>query len=159
MKTVYLDIESSRSGEIVVIGFYSRDTGFVQHVWPDISRTRLALALPAADRLVTFNGNVFDLPLIRKELDYNLHNRFKSVDLRFQCKDAGLTGGLKRIEKKLRIPRTLCGLDGLVAQNLWDRYKARGDKRALETLCHYNREDVLNLCKLRARLRDRGVWL
>jgi len=57
---------------------------------------------------------------------------------------------------RLGIDRETSGISGLDAVWLWHRYRG-GDKRALETLLHYNLEDCQNLKVLRAKLTD-GAW-
>ncbi len=151
---VYLDIETSYYGDITVVGFYSQSCGLVQLVRPRISRARLQRVLPPAQRLLTFNGHSFDLPIIRRQLELDLRGRFESVDLRYACKRAGLTGGQKAIERMLGLERELPGLSGWDALRLWEAYWNDEDAAALETLLCYNREDVMNMVKIHAVLRD-----
>jgi uncharacterized protein YprB with RNaseH-like and TPR domain len=126
-------------------------------VAPEVSPWHLVRALPDASRLFTFNGHSFDLPVIRKQLGIDLRARFDSVDLRHVCRRAGWTGGLKAIERRLGVGRRLPDVDGRDAQRLWARFRARGDDEALRLLLLYNREDVLNMVRVRAALRRSGV--
>jgi len=59
---------------------------------------------------------------------------------------------LKKLKKKLDIKRKLTGIDGKAAVQLWHKYKSYKDSRALTILLEYNKEDVLNLRKLRQKL-------
>ena len=155
--SLFLDIETNYSHQITVIGFYESSRGLVQLVAPRISRTSLLRALPKVERLYTFSGHCFDLPRIRNELDLDLRARFESVDLRYVCKDAGWTGGQKAIEDLLGIRRTLPGVDGRYAQYLWHRYTRFEDQDALQQLLLYNREDVMNMVRIKAALRKAGI--
>ena len=154
--SLYLDIETDYENRISVIGLYERSIGFVQLVGDRVTYQRLVRALPEVDNLFTFNGNSFDLPRIRKQLRLDLHQRFDSIDLRWECYRVGWTGGQKAIEAKLGIRRNLPGLDGRRAQLLWYRFKKRGDEDALQKLLLYNREDIMNMIRIRVVLRQKG---
>jgi uncharacterized protein YprB with RNaseH-like and TPR domain len=155
--SVYLDIETDGGGRIVVVGFYARGSGLVQLVGRDVTPSGLLRSLPACRRLFTFNGHSFDLPLIRRRLGLDLRLRYQSIDLRHCCARAGWRGGQKAIERRLGIVRRLPGLDGRDALVFWSRYHEGGDAQALSTLLLYNREDVMNMVKIRAALRRAGV--
>ena len=103
--TIYLDIETSWSGSITVIGMYSRERGLVQLVGEDITHDALADLLPPGSALVTFNGHCFDLPVIRRELGLHARERCSSRDLRFMARRVGLTGGLNlpRAPSRMRV--------------------------------------------------------
>jgi len=85
------------------------------------------------------------MPMIRSRFHYNIFNHVH-VDLRFPLSRLGFTGGLKRIEERLKIvrPEETQGLDGWDAVRLWREYEA-GSREALELLLKYNREDIVNL--------------
>lgn len=145
-RCVYLDIETDggRSGSaITTIGLYDKDgfTGLVRDVdlgnFPDI--------ISQYSMVVTFFGAGFDLPMLQKRF---AHVRFDQIhlDLCPTLRKLGLRGGLKAIEKQLGLARgdDTDGLTGLDAIRLWRQHQ-RGDRKALETLVAYNREDVVNL--------------
>lgn len=156
--SLYLDIETNQSGEITVIGMYERSMGLVQLVRPDITDEGLISALPQVERLYTYNGHCFDLPVIRSRLGVNLRERYESVDLRFACQRIGWKGGLKQVEKQLGISRKSSGMDGRDAVWLWEQYWIENDRRALKLLLAYNREDVLNLVRVhRALKKERAL--
>jgi uncharacterized protein YprB with RNaseH-like and TPR domain len=155
--SLYLDIETNYAGEITVLGFYSRGTGMVQLVRPEISPEAVLDALPARGRLFTYNGHCFDLPVIRSRLGVDLRKQYESVDLRFVCQRVGWRGGLKKVEERLGIPRQLPGLDGWAALRLWEEYWIENDKRALAILLQYNRDDVMNLVQVHKALKNHGV--
>jgi hypothetical protein len=147
----YLDIETSFSGDVTVVGLLRADRGLVQIVGAALSREAIDGALKGIDTLCTFNGELFDLPVLRRAFGLGLLERFRSVDLSVECRRLGLRGGLKRIEDGLSIPRRLRGVTGYDAMVLWERWE-RGDRAALETLLQYNRDDVVNLRLLERRL-------
>ena len=61
---LYLDIETNYSGEITVVGMYSKKMGLVQLLRPQINAEELINALPPVGKLYTYNGHCFDLPVI-----------------------------------------------------------------------------------------------
>jgi hypothetical protein len=76
------------------------------------------------------------------------------VDLRFVCQKAGVTGGLKAIEKQFGIKRRpevegICGEDAVY---LWEMWKSTGDNDYLNKLVIYNEEDILNLRPLAEKI-------
>jgi uncharacterized protein len=148
----YLDIETSFRGDVTVVGLLRSDTGLVQLVGDAITRESVADSLRSLDTLCTFNGEGFDLPVLRKALGIGLLERYRSLDLSLDCRRAGRRGGLKRIEAGLGISRNLHGVNGYDAMLLWERWE-HGDRDALETLLAYNRDDVVNLELLERRLR------
>lgn len=154
---LYLDIETDFDRQITIIGLYARDLGVIQLSQPDISRTALLRVLPRTARLYTFNGFCFDLPCIKAALNVDLRSRFESIDLRFVCQRLGWRGGQKHIEQQLGIERKLPGLDGRDAIQLWSRWSRWRDQAALTTLFQYNREDLLNMSRIRAAVRRTGV--
>lgn len=94
-----------------------------------------------ADILVTYFGEVFDIPFLRKA--YKVPLKKAQVDLCFQMRRHGYTGGLKGVEKQFRdIPKRKSeDIDGFAAVALWDMYES-GNRKALETLLVYNGEDT-----------------
>jgi hypothetical protein len=94
--------------------------------------------------LVTYNGKQFDVPFIERY--FGTHIEAEHIDLRYLLKNLGYTGGLKGCERKLGLHRNdLADVDGFFAVLLWNDYKRRKNKKALETLLAYNIRDVVNL--------------
>jgi uncharacterized protein YprB with RNaseH-like and TPR domain len=141
----YLDIETTFSGAISVIGIYRPDHGTIQLVGSGVRDLPLYEALEGIQTLVTFNGSTFDLPVIRRHLYADLKREFEHCDLLYICRRKGLRGGLKKVEELLGIGRATAGITGWDAPRLWHRYEVYGDHGALQTLLEYNREDVVNL--------------
>ena len=135
----YLDIEttglSPYCSQITVVGIYStweHGSRFVQLVGDEVSSDNLIKSLRGVATLYTYTGLVAGA----KRPAWRL----------------GLKGGLKCVERQLRIPRRLRDVNGYQAIRLWWRYVNDYDEAALETLLQYNKEDVLNLKVLRERL-------
>jgi uncharacterized protein YprB with RNaseH-like and TPR domain len=148
----YLDIETSFQREVTLFGLLRSDRGLVQIVGAAITRDSIDEALRGIDTLCTFNGESFDLPVLRRAYGLGLLERCRSLDLSMECRRVGRRGGLKRIEDGLGIPRSLRGVTGYDAMVLWERWES-GDREALQTLLQYNRDDVVNLALLERRLR------
>ena len=142
----FIDIETTEySHDITVIGISDGEfyQAFVQGV--NLDRHALRRALEGATCLITFNGSSFDLPIIERKFPEILPE-VPHLDLRHICRQAGLTGGLKAIERQLAICRagTVREKDGTDAILLWHAYRL-GDDTALQELVDYNAADVLNL--------------
>ena len=94
--------------------------------------------------LVTYNGRCFDVPFMERYFKARFDQA--QIDLRYILKSMGFKGGLKGCEKQLGMDRgDLAGVDGFLAVYLWDRYKRKGDLKALESLLAYNVQDTINL--------------
>lgn len=148
----YLDIETSFSGKVTVIGIYRPSRDFTQLIRPKIETGALLDLLDGAEAIVTYNGLRFDLPVIDKEFNLKLSTSFHQIDLMLTCWKHNLYGGLKKVEETLGIHRDLTGVSGFDALKLWARYESMGDEKALETLLKYNKEDVMNLIVLEEHL-------
>ena len=155
----YLDIETtglcSFYDEITVLGVcLANDSGnrLVQLVGGDVTRTNLLRTLRCVDTIYTYNGSRFDLPFINSRLMVKLRDHFHHRDLMHDCWRNNLYGGFKEVERKLGIPRRLRGIGGAEAVILWWRYQFHRDKKALDLLLEYNKEDVINLITLKKKL-------
>ena len=98
--------------------------------------------------VMTYNGAAFDLPYI----EYFFGGVFKHmahIDLRIRLRRLGYRGGLKAIERSLKVGRSseLSGLTGFDAVLLWGMWES-GDGGARDTLIRYNAEDVASLVAL-----------
>ncbi len=144
----YLDIETDRKGRLCVIGVLLEQDGFVQLYGQDITMEKVESIVCKAHTIVTFNGDYFDLPFIKKKLNLDLQETHRSIDLFKIKKQLGIKGGLKALEKMYGIPRKTDGITGYQAVILWERYIRDGQLDALDLLLEYNKEDVVNLVEL-----------
>ena len=147
----YLDIETSYSGHITVLGIFRPPDSLVQITYPDISREALLSALDGAEEVITYWGHRFDLPVIDRMLGVNLRRLFSSRDLADHCHRHGLYGGLKVVEQVLGIGRRTDGITGMDAMRLWEEWRS-GRTEALKILLKYNEDDVVNLYLLEKEL-------
>jgi uncharacterized protein len=150
----YLDIETDRQGIISVIGMYTEQKGLVQLYGDDITAQNVEMVTETAKTIVTFNGDIFDLPLIKKSLSLDLKATHSSLDLFKEKKILGIKGGLKELEKKFGIERKTDGLNGYHAVKLWESYTRFGSMESLNLLLEYNGEDVVNLISLESCLAN-----
>lgn len=112
-------------------------------------------ALDVSPLVVTFNGNLFDLPFLRSAVALP---PLCPVDLRFLAFRLGYTGSLKAVEEVLGIRRPAAYRDtkGEDAPALWFR-ATRGDVKALRRLLEYNYLDVRGLAALQRRLHPKAA--
>ena len=157
-RVAYLDIETTGLGAeesiITVIGIYDGKRSRV-YVQGD-NLEQFVTDIEDFTLLVTYNGQQFDLPFLRRKLDIPLSQAH--IDLRYPLATLGYKGGLKKIEKLLGLERAglVSHLDGWCAVVLW-RYHERGETGALETLLHYNLEDVIHLPALLAEVYNTSI--
>jgi len=145
---VYLDIETTGLGHgtdhSTVVGLYDgqKTMSFIHGQ----NMGDLPAALAKYETVVTFNGSMFDLPFLKKEM-VGIRLPPLHVDLRFVLASLNIHGGLKRIEQSFGLEREddLKGLNGYDAVLMWKAYKKRGDKDALDRLVRYNAADIGNL--------------
>jgi uncharacterized protein len=156
----YIDIETTgvdpEADSLTVIGIAierQEEVGLVQLYEGSLTRKGLIAALEGVDSLYSWNGLRFDLPFIAARLEVNLAESFRHCDLKQRCRQCGLFGGLKGVERRLGISRVTAGMNGRDAVRLWNEYRSRGNSAALKRLLAYNAEDVRNLAHIRRRLR------
>jgi uncharacterized protein len=145
----FVDIETSEyRNDVTIVGI--SDGEFYQAFVKgrNLNSQNLRRALAGASCIVSFNGSSFDLPILDRNFDQILPN-VPHFDLRHICNQAGLNGGLKRIERHLMISRpvTIRETTGADAIMLWYRH-VLGDEEALQELIDYNAADTLNLAPL-----------
>ncbi|MFP4111783.1 MAG: ribonuclease H-like domain-containing protein [Candidatus Woesearchaeota archaeon] len=145
-QAIYLDIETSSYNTITVVGLYDgSDSRILIHGF-NLDKDTLKEALSDCKMIITFNGSCFDIPFIKRYFSEVVPS-VPHLDLRFAASQLGLTGGLKNIEKQIGISRgdqvkDVRGGDAVV---LWDMWKRTGDKKYLDILVEYNKEDIVNL--------------
>ena len=157
-RVAYLDIETTGLGAqeamVTVIGLYDGERSQVYVHGRNLEQ--FVMDIDAFTLLVTYNGKQFDLPFLRTKLGIPLNQAH--IDLRYPLAALGYKGGLKKIEKRLGLerPGLVSQLDGWCAVVLW-RYHERGENGALETLLHYNLEDVVHLPALLAKVYNTSI--
>ncbi len=155
----YLDIEttglSPHNSDLTVIGLHLDDGNneVIQFVGDEICSLKLTKIIKKVDILYTYNGAQFDLPFIRRKLKLDLTEHCQHNDLKYTCWQRNLYGGMKEVERKLGIKRRIADIDGWMAVQLWHDYEFNGCTTSLKKLLAYNKEDVLNLKKIRRRLK------
>jgi hypothetical protein len=148
----YLDIETGDDvigfEGISAIGIFDRDGPSLLLAERDLHR--FVERARGWSMLVTFNGLSFDVPILRRAFPEWQPPRCH-VDLRHVLARLGQGGGLKAIEKRLRLdrPQHLAGIEGWDACGLYRRGR-EGDREALRRFAEYNLYDVINLWPLMA---------
>ncbi len=145
----FVDVELDgwgRYSEPAVIGVLAHGSfsSFVrgENLTPDAILRKLG----TSTMLVTFNGARHDIHYINTIIpDVGL--LYPVVDIVAMARKAGLNGGLKSVERQLKIRR-----DSMVelsangrAVELWHMWRRKGSRGALNLLKMYNREDTCNL--------------
>lgn len=153
-KDLYLDIETTRSGGVSMVGMWSEERGLVQLYGHDLTTEALENAVPTDYRVVTFNGLRFDLPIIARLYDLDLRLRNRCLDLMDACHAKGIKGGQKAIEERLGIRRETEGMRGYHAPQLWDDWWEAGNRDSLDVLLKYNEEDVMGMVTIHRFLDD-----
>lgn len=149
----YLDIETDYDQWITVVGIYRPDLGHKQWTRPNLDVAGMKAFMSGIERVFTYNGARFDLPIIRDQLKFDVEKIYQHHDLMHTCWENDLYGGLKKVEQTLGIHRDTEGMTGIDALKLWDKYNTDKDPEALELLLRYNREDVENLEALARKLK------
>lgn len=147
--TVFLDIETTGLGDkdkVTVVGLYHNE-GYEPFV-DGLNLEQVPDALRRFAILVTFSGDEFDIPFLRRVFP-KLTLPPVHLDVRALLKRLNIRGGQKAIEERLGLVRSehLRGMTGAHAAALWEA-NLRGEKKALERLLEYNREDVTKLKEL-----------
>ncbi|MGL1901924.1 MAG: ribonuclease H-like domain-containing protein [Fibrobacterales bacterium] len=109
--------------------------------------------LEDVELLVSFNGTSFDVPFVVNSFHIP-EIPCPHVDLRWICYHAGITGGLKSIEKQLNIqrPKHLQEVDGFEAIYLWENWKRYQDHQSLNKLIQYCQYDVRSLATVASKV-------
>jgi len=155
--TLFLDIETTglrHTDEVTAIATWKNGTPncFVKGInlsdfLHEAMQTRL---------LVTYNGERFDLPLLRR--CFNIDLALPHLDMRIPLQSLGYRGGLKKCEKQLNFQRSFAPeSDGADAVQLWQQWRNKTDHQSLRRLILYNIEDAYSLAWLAGRLQPRSM--
>ncbi len=146
-QTAFLDIETTsltpQEGIVTAVTVHGGGTTRTFLAFDDLEE--LPAHLQRFPLLVTFNGQLFDVPFLEARFP-GVRFPPAHIDLRFLLRRLGYTGGLKRIEKELGIGDRsgVEGIQGPDAVRLWEEAR-RGVPGSLEKLIQYNRADTVNL--------------
>ena len=157
-RTLFLDIETTglsfEKDSVTCVGI-SDGAGAAAYVRGE-NLERFPEALEGIELLITYNGSMFDIPVLQRAFPDVPFSRFHHIDLRFPLHRLGVKGGLKGAERQLGLarPDEIQGVDGYTAVLLWRAHRA-GAPNALETLLRYCLEDVVNLKPLLAVVYNR----
>jgi uncharacterized protein YprB with RNaseH-like and TPR domain len=143
-QTAYFDIEADEDQKPTVVGVL--DQHGIASFRRGLNLDTVSERLRASSIWVTFNGSVFDVPQLQKNLS-SFPRPEVHIDLRFLAPRAKLHGGLKNIESCLGIvrPGRIEGTNGLAAIALWKDWETGRNVKALRTLTEYNLYDAINL--------------
>ena len=124
-RAVYLDIETDggdRGDSVTMVGLYDGN-GF-RALIKDEDLGEFPDLISHYSMIVTFFGTGFDLPMLLRAFP-NLRFDQIHLDLCPTLKRLGMHGGLKRIEKSLRIERSsdTDGMNGMDAIRLWRMHR------------------------------------
>ena len=151
-RAAFLDIETDgleRDSTVTVVTVVKGGETTTLVNGENLSSESLSQALEGTSMFVTFNGCCFDIPVLRCSFpDVNFD--YPHFDLRFGCRKAGMTGGLKQVERDIGIVRSenIADVDGFEAVRLWKRWERQGDRDARDRLVEYNVADTANLREL-----------
>lgn len=160
-QAVFFDIESDGQGvgsAPTVVSLFSERHGLEVFI-----QGRNLDALPTAMAKhpfwISFNGTVYDEPVLRHYFEENFPRPDVHVDLRFFGRKFGLTGGLKDIEDAVGIgrPPHMKGVNGMDAVHLWRAYRQTGDVAMLRFLVEYNLYDAFQLRSLMDLAWNRAI--
>jgi len=143
-EAAFFDLEADGEDEITVGGLLDRDG--VASFRRGLDLDGLPARLATRPIWVTFNGAVFDVPVLRRSFPGTPRPPVH-LDLRVILRKVKLHGGLKALEDKLGLgrPPHLRGVKGLDAIRLWREFKEHGRVDALRLLVEYNLYDAINL--------------
>ena len=147
-ETAFLDIETtglSRHYDDVTIVGWSLGGDFKAIVKGRDDPGEFRRDMARSKALVTFNGKCFDLPFLGVAYG-DLPFPKAHVDLMYLCKNVGLAGWQKSIERQIGLTRLEGDGDGEMAVSLWYAYRRGRNPRqraaALRELVIYNFADV-----------------
>ena len=143
-RAAFFDLEADGQTQITVGGVMDRE-GLATFIRGS-TLPELPIRLAKSAIWVTFNGLVFDVPVLRHHFEH-LQRPTVHLDLKVVLRKTRQTGGLKDIEERLglRRPPHLRGLRGMDAIRLWRELQNTGDREALRFLVEYNLYDAINL--------------
>jgi uncharacterized protein YprB with RNaseH-like and TPR domain len=157
--TCYFDIESTG----LAIGHDTITTAVVYshaHTFffvDGINLDYLPFVLNQYQIVVSYNGKCFDVPFVHATWRH-CKVTTKHLDLRHILTRLNVTGGLKRCEEQLGLPkREEEDVNGAFAPDLWREYKSKGKMEPLRKLLSYNFEDASRLRHLMVKAYNLNI--
>lgn len=149
---MFFDIECDGQGEgasPTVVSLFSEKHGLEVFILGR-NMDELPEAMAKHPLWVSFNGSVYDVPMLQQYFGTGFPEPELHVDLRFFGRKVRMTGGLKDIEDEAGIgrPPHLKGVNGMDAVLLWRAYQRTGDVAILRFLVEYNLYDAIQLRSL-----------
>lgn len=146
----FFDIEttglSKKRNKVTTVSFHRQGETKTLIQGQNLTKENLEKEFFNSSIIVTFNGKRFDKPFLEHNYDVKIEN--PHIDLMYECRKIGLSGGLKQIEKDLNIERELEDIDGREAVKLWKKYEKTNKQEYLDTLVKYCEYDARNLQQL-----------
>ena len=145
-EAVFFDIETDGRERLQPTVVSLLDGDGIRVFLRDRNMDQLPSALAGRRLWVTFNGSVFDVPVLARHFP-ELAVPAAHIDLRFVFRKLRMGAGLKALEDHFRMgrPPHLRGVGGWDAVLLWRAYQESGDVEALRFLVEYNLYDAINL--------------
>ena len=155
-----IDVEATKwNGPISVVGVYRPKEGEIEYQafvkGENLTTENLKQAFADCKLLITFNGINYDVPEIKKQFPGALPENIPVVDLYLLAKRLDLDAGLKTLEQRFKIFR-IEEVDNRrrIATKMWKKYEQTKNRKFLNTLIEYNRQDTINLYPLAERIME-----
>ncbi len=149
-KACYFDIEttglSKKRNKVTTVSFHRNGKTKTLIQGQNLTKENLEREFYNSSIIITFNGKRFDKPFL--EHNFNVEIDKPHIDLMYEGKKIGLSGGLKQIEKELKVERELEDIDGREAVKLWKKYEKTNKEQYLDKLVRYCEYDARNLQEL-----------
>ena len=144
-----IDIEVTHyNGPISVLGTYEPKDGEIHYnsfiKGHNLTKENLMNIFSKCKLLIVYNGLRFDIPKINEEFLGVIPKEMQILDIFCLARKIGLGTNLKILENTLGIERMTGDHKGK-AIRLWQQYSRYQDKKALQMLLEYNKQDVINL--------------
>lgn len=153
----FFDIETTgldkKKNKVTTVSFHRNGETQTLVQGKNLTQENLKQQFFESSIILTFNGKRFDKPFLEHNFDIEIEN--PHIDLMYECRKIGLSGGLKEIEKQLNIQRDLEDIDGKEAVKLWKKYEKTGNEKYLNKLVKYCEYDAKNLQKLTEMILDK----
>ena len=152
---MYLDIETTgRSADADITVIVWLQNGSFKYWTKGGAAEEFLSCFRSAPRIVTFNGSTFDIPRVCSA--FGIEPPSRHLDVRFEARDSGLTGGLKEITENLGIlrPQSIADASGSDAVETWYAYLSTHDTAFLAKLVYYCAWDVYLTYRVHMFLAD-----